>query len=157
MGCLPRRPLHSTPPVWGYFLPQSFLPSKEQGFPPQQAPIPSSRSIPVPEVLDPVPKRGLHHPTRGVASPGQGLSHVGTQHPASSPRELVSPQQREFCHQYALSQAIPTAVFHSVVHASIPTLPAAWRMHHTARHHPKLQRWPVQGSGAPRHPTSSQP
>ena len=45
----------------------------------------------------------------------------------------------------------------SVVHASIPPLPAVWRMHHTAHHHPKLQWWLVQGSGAPSHPTSRQP
>lgn len=92
MGCLQHRPLHLTLLVGGCLLPRSFLPSTEQGFPPQRAPIPSSRSVPVPEAADPVPKRGLHQPTCRAAAPRRGLSHMGTQHPASLPREPASPQ-----------------------------------------------------------------
>jgi len=40
----------------------------------------------------------------------------------------------------------------SVVHASTPPLPAAWRMHPAAHHHPKLQRGLVQGTRAPGSP-----
>ena len=102
VGCLQHRPLHPTPLTRGCFLPQSFLPSAEKGFPCSEPLYP-----------DPGASQTWRHRTwclsEGCSTP-RARKGTCTQHPDSLPRDLVNAQKSEFWHQYALSQALPTVV-----------------------------------------------